>query len=259
MVLVRSDDVYMSPAEKVDFANKQNADAFISVHVNAADAHKKDNSSGIEVMVSKDNKQFEQSKLFGSAVLQSLSKDFKTNNNLVEPSAGVWVLKATNLAAVLVEFGYIDNDEDVKNLTDNKKTEQMARAILQAAALYTNNKNVRPKDAQTFNENANTIDSASQPSFPGGADAWKKYLEKSLNLGVLVNKNAPPGTFKVVVSFKIKEDGTITDVEALNNPGYGAAEEAVRFIKEGPKWIPAKQDGKPVGVVSKQVISFRIS
>ncbi|HRH60348.1 MAG TPA: N-acetylmuramoyl-L-alanine amidase [Chitinophagaceae bacterium] len=114
VVLVRSDDVYMSPAEKVNFANKQNADAFISVHVNAADAHKKDNSSGIEVMVSKDNKQFEQSKLFGSALLQSLSKDFKINNNLVEPKTSVWVLKANSLPAVLAEFGYIDNDDDVK-------------------------------------------------------------------------------------------------------------------------------------------------
>ena len=49
VVLTRDNDVFMSPQQKSDFANAQNADAFISVHVNTAMKLNNPNQSGFEV------------------------------------------------------------------------------------------------------------------------------------------------------------------------------------------------------------------
>ncbi len=74
-----------------------------------------------------------------------------------------------------------------------------------------------------------------------------------------VQNHAPNGIYTVVVSFLVDKNGKISEVEALNDPGYGSAEEAVRVIKKGPDWTPAVQDGKNVIYRQKQSISFMVS
>ncbi len=96
-------------------------------------------------------------------------------------------------------------------------------------------------------------------SFPGGKDAWLKYLQRNLKLDLPVEKGAPPGTYTVIVSFIVAIDGTISNVKADNDPGYQTAEEAVRIIVKGPKWVPAKQNGKEVISKVKQSVTFKIS
>jgi protein TonB len=41
----------------------------------------------------------------------------------------------------------------------------------------------------------------------------------------------------------VSRDGSISDVKAENDPGYGTADEAVRVIKKGPKLTPAELNG----------------
>ena len=103
-----------------------------------------------------------------------------------------------------------------------------------------------------------TIAAGVQPAtFPGGAVAWKAYLERQLKADIAAEKGAPAGTYTVMVSFIVDEEGNIKNAEAVNNPGYGTAEEAVRIIQRGPKWLPAKQNGTAVTVIQKQNISFK--
>ena len=97
-----------------------------------------------------------------------------------------------------------------------------------------------------------------EAKFPGGQDAWLKYLRKNLNVDILSDNHAPDGTYKVVVSFVVDEKGNLSQVTALNNPGYGTAEEAVRIIQSGPAWTPAVNEGKNVMYKQKQSISFQI-
>src|SRR5215831_1035593 len=72
---------------------------------------------------------------------------------------------------------------------------------------------------------------------------WNKYLERNLNAQTPADNGAPPGKYTVTVSFLVSKDGSISEVTALNDPGYGCAAEAVRVIKKGPKWNPAIQNG----------------
>ncbi|MEO8117047.1 MAG: M56 family metallopeptidase [Bacteroidota bacterium] len=97
-----------------------------------------------------------------------------------------------------------------------------------------------------------------EPKFPGGQQAWIKYLQRNLNSEVPYKAHAPNGTYTVVVSFLVDKEGTISEVKALNDPGYGTAEEAVRVIKAGPMWTPAVQNGRNVIYRQKQSITFLV-
>lgn len=95
--------------------------------------------------------------------------------------------------------------------------------------------------------------------FPGGLPQWTKYLERNLNRDLPVENGAPPGKYTVVVSFIVAKDGSISDVTAENDPGYGTKAEAMRVIAKGPKWKPAVQNGRNVIYRHKQSITFVVS
>lgn len=95
--------------------------------------------------------------------------------------------------------------------------------------------------------------------FPGGSSAWKKYLENNLNTQAVVKASAPDSIYIVNVEFTIDKEGNVIDIKALDNPGFGMAEEAVRVIQKSPRWKPAIQDGRPVVYHSVQGISFQIT
>ena len=157
VVLTRDDDVFMSPKEKSDFANAQNADAFISVHINSAPKDEQGSKSGFEIGIPRKNLTFlSNNQVLGSAILQSISKDFKTEQALEQKRVGIWVLDNSNIPSVLVECGYITNAGDAKNLKDDAKVELMAKNILQGVAMYANNKVDKSSLYQIQNEAADT-------------------------------------------------------------------------------------------------------
>lgn len=98
-----------------------------------------------------------------------------------------------------------------------------------------------------------------EAKFPGGNDAWVKYLQRNLRGEVAQENGAPAGNYTVVVSFLVSKDGSISEVKALNNPGYGISAEAVRVIQRGPAWTPAVQNGRNVIYRQKQPITFQVT
>lgn len=95
-----------------------------------------------------------------------------------------------------------------------------------------------------------------ESAFPGGPDAWKRYLERNLNNNVPTDNGANPGQYRVVLVFTVDKEGNCSDFDIENNPGHGTAEEAIRVIKKGPKWKPGVQNGINVKSRKKQVITF---
>lgn len=95
--------------------------------------------------------------------------------------------------------------------------------------------------------------------FPGGEEAWQKYLQRNLNRDMIVEKGGPPGKYTAEVSFIVDKEGNLSDIHAENDPGYGTREEAVRIIEKGPKWVPAEQNGKKVIYKHKQKITWMVS
>lgn len=94
----------------------------------------------------------------------------------------------------------------------------------------------------------------SMPSFPGGEQKLYEYLAQNLNYPVNARDAGIQG--RVFVTFVVETDGSITDVRVLRGIGAGCDEEAVRVVKEMPKWIPGRQRGIPVRVQYNLPIKF---
>ncbi len=92
--------------------------------------------------------------------------------------------------------------------------------------------------------------------FPGGQGEWTRYLQKNLRYPDDAIDNGTQGVVRV--QFIVDREGNISEVQALNDPGDGLAEEAVRIIKKGPKWKPAEQNGRKVIYRHIQAITFRL-
>jgi protein TonB len=111
-------------------------------------------------------------------------------------------------------------------------------------------------DNTDYTEIFNTVEIPAQ--FPGGFDAWKKYLERNLNAGLPAENGAQIGKYTVMVSFIVDKDGNISDVKAENAPGFGTETEAIKIIRKGPKWQPAIQNGRKVAYRARQQVTFLV-
>lgn len=63
---------------------------------------------------------------------------------------------------------------------------------------------------------------------------------------------------KVIIQFIVNEDGAITDARILKGIGGGCDEEALRVVKNMPKWKAGKQNGRTVKVFFTLPIRFML-
>lgn len=98
-----------------------------------------------------------------------------------------------------------------------------------------------------------------EASFPGGEQAWRKFLERNLNSNAPVENGAPNGKYLILVQFVVNKEGRISDIKPLTKEGYGMEKEVVRIMNKSGLWTPAIQNGKPVNAYRKQPITFMIS
>lgn len=96
-----------------------------------------------------------------------------------------------------------------------------------------------------------------QPSFAGGMQNFYVYLKNKIKYPAEAQKNNIQG--KVFLSFIVEKDGTLTDINVERKLGGGTDEEAVRVLKESPKWTPGIQNGKAVRAKYNIPISFSLN
>ncbi|MBO4332107.1 MAG: energy transducer TonB [Paludibacteraceae bacterium] len=81
-----------------------------------------------------------------------------------------------------------------------------------------------------------------KPQFEGGQQALLDYINKNLVYPKEAIEQKIEG--KVLVSFIVNTDGSISDVEVVKSAGKLLDDEALRLVNEMPKWIPASNKGK---------------
>ncbi len=110
------------------------------------------------------------------------------------------------------------------------------------------------------NDTIYTVDKLEKlPSFPGGEDEMMQYIRKNIIYPQIEKEADVMGT--VYVGFVIDLDGSITDVTVLKGvtDGPGLDAEAVRIIKQMPKWNPGIQYGHTVKCKFTLPIKYSIS
>lgn len=95
------------------------------------------------------------------------------------------------------------------------------------------------------------------PSFPGGISGLRTYLNQNIRYPAEAQDNCVQG--RVVVSFVVEKDGHISDVTVVRSVDPLLDKEAVRVIRNMPRWTPGKQGGELVKVRYNVPVSFRLN
>jgi periplasmic protein TonB len=90
-----------------------------------------------------------------------------------------------------------------------------------------------------------------KPEFPGGIEKFYGYVGKTFQVP---EEEGLKG--RVIVSFVVEKDGSLTDIKVLRDLGFGTGAEAIRVLKKCPKWLPGEQNGKKVRVLYSLPISI---
>lgn len=95
------------------------------------------------------------------------------------------------------------------------------------------------------------------PSFPGGDVAMMDFVMKNMKYPVDAEKKKVQG--RVLVQFVVAKDGMLKDIRVARSVYPSLDEEALRVVKSMPKWIPGKQNGKPVNVKYMMPFTFKLN
>jgi protein TonB len=95
-----------------------------------------------------------------------------------------------------------------------------------------------------------------ESSYPGGLNAWKRFLIKTFRYPSEAEQNRVAGT--VLIKFVVDKNGKVSDIQALSGPDELRAE-AIRVIGRSGKWIPAMKNDSVVNSYKYQQIVFQLS
>jgi protein TonB len=94
------------------------------------------------------------------------------------------------------------------------------------------------------------------PSFPGGMGALMQYLSSHIKYPVVAEENGIQG--RVICTFIVERDGSITDTRVARSVDPSLDKEAVRVINSMPRWIPGKQNGTACRVKFTLPVTFKL-
>jgi len=93
-----------------------------------------------------------------------------------------------------------------------------------------------------------------EASFPGGQPAWVKYITNQIMQSIDELTRKDYGT--CIVKFIVGKDGYVSQVKATTMKRSRLAKIAVEAIENGPRWIPAQQNGRYVNAYRLQPVTI---
>lgn len=136
VIMTRTEDKYVSLEERAEIAKRANADALISIHLNAQ--KKFGDANGLETWYR--NGATDGSKELANSVQQTTSSYVEiTSRGILRNSFEI--LRETTMPAVLVECGFITNVSDMEKLKDPNYQDMLAEGIMQGTLTFLDEKN----------------------------------------------------------------------------------------------------------------------
>jgi len=94
------------------------------------------------------------------------------------------------------------------------------------------------------------------PQFPGGMAGLMQYLSSNIRYPEDAREAGTQG--RVIVSFIVEKDGSISNAKVAKPTYSSLDEEALRVVSAMPNWMPGKQNGQAVRVKYSVPVSFRL-
>ena len=95
------------------------------------------------------------------------------------------------------------------------------------------------------------------PSFPGGEQEMMKYLASNVYYPDVAYTNGVEG--RVVISFIVEKDGTITHIEIIKEIGFNCGTVCKEVVSKMPKWSIPTNKGVPAPVKLYLPIDFSLN
>lgn len=134
VILTRSGDEALTLRERILIANVDQADVFISLHLNFDQENAA--ASGIGCLVSEKNNRFDDSERLAKKLIHEIintQPGIKVNGI---KKSNPYILSRNRLPAVLLDLGYLSNKTDFAYLTDEKNQQLLSESIITAVVAY---------------------------------------------------------------------------------------------------------------------------
>ena len=141
-VMTRMSDDFISLDKRAEYANNQNSDLFISLHFNSAPSKEAD---GIEVFyyrTSQNKERSDQSSLLAKLVLDKIIETTQAKSRGIK-HGNFAVIRETNMPAILVESGFLTNDDEMQKIKDPAYLKKIAWGVSLGIQEYLKNNKPR--------------------------------------------------------------------------------------------------------------------
>jgi protein TonB len=123
--------------------------------------------------------------------------------------------------------------------------------LLSILSTYAQDNSIHEVDSNTFTK------VEIEAFFPGGNQAWLRFLNKNLRYPDDAVSNNIQGD--VVVQFIVDTGGNTSDFQAISGPKKGGLrEEAIRILQLSGPWVPSIQNSHKAKSYKRQTISFKL-
>lgn len=134
VIVTRERDIFLELPERVDIARKNNADLFVSIHVNSFFSS---SANGAETYYSPNTTFSNDSKRLAENIQKHLVKTAGMHDRGVK-TANFHVIRYNVVPSALVELGFITNHSDAQKLKSHSHRDKFARAVYQGIMEYFN-------------------------------------------------------------------------------------------------------------------------
>ncbi len=108
--------------------------------------------------------------------------------------------------------------------------------------------------------NGEKIDSWAE--YPGGRDAWGKYITDNFPNNMLFTaeeRGIKRGKYLVWIEFIVNENGVLSDFRPITNFGFGLEEGFIKLVQNSGVWVPAQSNEKKIDSRVKRALPIEFS
>lgn len=116
--------------KRVDIINNSSADLFVSIHLNAIPSPK---WRGAQTFY---NRTIEENEKIAKFIQSEIRRNLENTNRVARPIGNVYLLKKAKIPGVLVEAGFLSNEEEAQLLGTEKYQQKVAATIYQGILRY---------------------------------------------------------------------------------------------------------------------------